>query len=249
MLIVYLIIILLVVFGGLALLLRHFLTSNVNAQSGHIQAMIQDSEQKLEEANQRREEAERYHQEVVLKAREEAEKTRVQLIQEGRTAKEELMEGARQESEELVERARLAAEGLRQELQLKIDQGSIEKAHLLLEQLLSKNMAQETHEQWVDALISNGFEDLKRLNVSKDKNDVEVVSAFPLRLQDKSNLQEKLSEKLGRKVKLQETVNPKLILGVRLSIDSVVIDGSMLFKIRESLRRMKNERSAEDAAA
>lgn len=240
MLFVQLLIIQLVIFGALAVLLRYVLTRHITSASSHLQLLTQECEKKLEEAKARQEEGERYYQEVLSKSREEGEALKQRLIREGQEAKQELLEQGRQEAEEMMKRARVAAELLLQELEQKIADGAIEKAHQLLQELLPGEVSEDIHYEWVEETIKNGLEGLARLHVSPDAREAQVTSAFPLRSDEKSLLQNALHKKLGRTIHLKEEVNPQLILGLKVTIDSLVIDGSLLFKIRESLRNSKH---------
>ena len=59
----------------------------------------------------------------------------------------------------------------------------------------------------------------------------------------KKTLEEKLREKIGRGVEIDEKIDEKLILGFRLSMGTVVIDSSLSWKIKEMLRDEKFKES------
>ncbi|GEM_PF-1316921 len=240
MLFIQLLVIQLVIFGFLAALLRYVLTRHITAASGHLQLLTQESEKKLEEAKQRKDEADKYYQEVLSKSRGEAEVLKQKLIKEGQEAKQELLEQGRQEADETMKRAKVASEAILRELEQKIDTRAAEKAHQLMQELLPGKMREEIHSQWVEGMIKSGLEGLKRLNVSETAKEAQVVSAFALKTNEKNLLQTELNKRIGREIRLREEVNPQLILGLRVTIDSLVIDGSLLFKIQESLRQSQH---------
>lgn len=241
MLFVSLVLIQLLIFGALAVLLRYVLTRNISQAQGHLQKLTQDCTEKLDEAKKRKEEADRYYQDVLNKAKEEGERLKHELIQEGTKAKEEMLEMARQQGDEIVRRAQTAADLLRQEMDEKIEEQTIEKTRQILLELLPGKISEETHSYWVTELIKKGFEDLSRLHVSEHTREAQVVSAFPLKPNEKTLLRDHLNRKLGRPIQLREEVDPELILGLRVTLDSLVIDGTLQFRIRETLRHAQSQ--------
>jgi F0F1-type ATP synthase membrane subunit b/b' len=231
----------LLIFGSLALLLRYVLTRHITQASGHLAELTEDSTKKLEEAKKKKEEAEKYYQDTLVKAREEGEGLRQRLLKEGEDAKREMTEQARQQAEELVRRAKLAAEGMLQEIDQKIEARALERTRELILQLLPGKMGEETHTAWVEELIKNGFEGLSRLHVSEGVKEVQVITAFPLKSSEKTALRDQLSQRIGRAIQLKEEVNPGLILGLRLTIDSLVIDGTLQFKVGELIRHAQSK--------
>ena len=102
MIFILLLFIQLVVFGALALLLRHFLTKEVRESTSHLQALTEDYNQKLEEVKKQKDEADKLYQNAILKAKEDAEKIRQQLLHEGQEEKERMIEQTRHQNEELT---------------------------------------------------------------------------------------------------------------------------------------------------
>ena len=115
------------------------------------------------------------------------------------------------------------------------------KPQELILQLLPGKMGEETQARWVEELIQNGLKGLDRLHVSDKVQEAQVITAFPLKANEKSALKDQLSKQLGRSIHFKEQTDPGLILGLRLTIDSLVIDGSLEFKIQEILRHAKSQ--------
>jgi len=223
------------VFGVLVMVMRYFLKRNIGSASSHIQELTRDCAQKLEEAKKKMEEANQYREKVLADSKEEGERLKQQLIQEGRQVKEEMLQQARQQSEDIVRRAQASAENLMAELEQKIDSRSAVKASEMVKKLLVGKLTEEAHAGWIEELVQNGFDGLSRLNLPDDLREAEVVTAFPLKPSEKSLLKDRLSEVTGRTIHLKEQVDPELILGVRLTMGRVVIDGSWRSKVEEYL--------------
>jgi len=60
---------------------------------------------------------------------------------------------------------------------------------------------------------------------------VQVATAQEFSSDDRSRLTDRLTEALGRRVKLEERLNPELLGGVRLEVDGRVIDGTLRAKL------------------
>ena len=224
------------IFGGLIFLLRFLLKRHIGSASSRLELLTQEHTQKLADAKRRMDEANAYYGGVLVKAKEDAELARQQLISEGIKAKEEMIEQARKQGDEVVERAQTAADIMKQQLEQKIDEESAKKAYQVIHGLLPGKMGEETHAQWVRELLKNGFDRLNRLHVPDDVKDIKVISAFPLKPAEKTLLISRLKESLGREVKLSEQVDPDLILGICFTIGNVVIDGTLRYQAQEALK-------------
>lgn len=235
MIIFQLLLVQILVFGGLIFLMRHLLKRNIGAASGHIQELTLDCAQKLEEAKKRMEEANQYREKVLADSKEEGERTKQQQIREGQQAKEEMLRQARQQSEDIVRRAQASAENLMAELEQKIESGAARKATEIVKGLLVGKLSEEAHGRWIEELVRNGFDGLNRLNLPEDIREVEVLTAFPLKPYEKNLLRDGLSKAVGRTINLKEKPEPELILGVRLTLGRVVIEGNWLSKVKECL--------------
>lgn len=224
------------VFGALVIVMRYLLKRNIGSASSHIQELTRDCTQKLEEAKKKMEEANQYREKVLADSKEEGEQLKQQLIREGRQVKEEMLQQARQQSEEIVHRAQASAENLMAELEQKIESRSAAKASEMVKELMVGKLSEEAHSRWIQELVQNGFDNLRRLNLPDGLKEAEVVTAFPLKPSEKSLLKDRLSEVTGKTINLKEQVDPELILGVRLTMGRVVIDGSWRSKAEEFLR-------------
>lgn len=240
MLFIWLLIIQLVIFAVLVVFLRTIMARNIQTATSHLNEVNRDFTQKMEESKKRFQEAERYYDEMVLKAKMDAEKLKAQILNEARDAEETLLKDARQRSEEIVQQANKAGEVLTQEIDEKIDERSIDKACELAQSVLSESSSKELHDRWVEELLKNGFEELGRLNLSKDSQEVKVVSAYPLTSDQKAEIQKRIKEKVKREVKLREAVDPHLVAGLKMTLGSVDIDGSLRFRLRERARRARH---------
>ncbi|MBI4357685.1 MAG: F0F1 ATP synthase subunit delta [Candidatus Omnitrophica bacterium] len=223
------------IFASLIVVLRHLLKRHVGTASSHIEALTQDATQKLVEAKKRLDEANAYYSDILAKSKEEGGRLKQQLIEEGLKAKQEMLDQVRKQGQEIVERAQTAATLLKERLDQEINEEARKRTLQLVQQLLAGKMSEETHAHWVNELVKSGFDGLNRLHVPDDIKEIEVVSAFPLKPAQKTMLSEQLKRRFGREVALKEKVNPELILGIRLTVGNVVVDGTLAHRAKEVL--------------
>jgi len=231
------------IFGALIAILRYVLKRYFGTASNHLETLTQECTAKLAEAKKRMEEANTQYQNVLTKAKEDGERLKQQFSEEGIKAKEETLNQARGQSEEIVARAQTAASILKEEMEQKVNQEATKKTLLLVRQLLTGKMSQETHSHWISELSKSGFDGLNRLNISDDSKEIEIVSAYPLKPAEKTMLLAPLKQKFGREIPMKEKVSPELILGVRLTIGNVVIDGTLQYRIEEAIKNAKSANS------
>lgn len=231
----------LVIFGILAVILRSVLTKHITGASGHLQVMTQETAKKLEEAKKRMEEGERHYQESLNKAKEDAEKLKQEAVKQTTAMNEEMVRQARQQSEAITKQAHEAAQAMMKEMDENIQNAALEQSHRIVQQLLEGNLSEESHRHWVEELFKNGFDGLGRMNIATDLKIVEVVSAYPLTPDQKSSVQKRVKEKIKKDVPLHETVDPTLVAGLKMTLGSVVIDGTLKFKIQEMVRHVHHE--------
>jgi ATP synthase F1 delta subunit len=107
--------------------------------------------------------------------------------------------------------------------------------------MLPAELGDQMHTYWFDELCKQGLEELGRLNLPPDVAEAKVTTAYALKADQKEKLEKILKDKLSRPMKLSETVDKTLIMGVKITLGSVVVDGSLRHKIKETL---KNARSS-----
>lgn len=232
----WLVLIQLIVFGLLVVFLKMVLTRNITTATSHLHELNQDYNQKVEDANKRKQEVDRYYDEMLLKAKADVEKNKVQILRETQSTQELLLKQARQQSEEIIGHANRAHETALSEIQARVEARAAERACELAGAVLTNDMSQTLHNQWLKELLKTGLDDLERLHIPVETQEVPVVTAFALSDEQKNLIQKKLKEALGREVRLSENVRPQLIAGLQITLGSLVIDGSLRQKIKEASR-------------
>ena len=232
----WLVLIQLIVFTLLVVFLKMVLTRNVTTATSHLHELNQDYNQKVEDANKRKQEVDRYYDEMLLKAKADAEKNKVQILREAQATQELVLKQARQQSEEIIGQANRAHELALSEIGARVEVRAAERACELAGIVLTEEMGETLHKQWVKELLKTGLEHLDRLHIPEKIQEVPVVTAFALSDEQKSLIQKKLKDALGYDVRLSENVHPEIIAGLQITLGSLVIDGSLKHKVKEASR-------------
>lgn len=243
MLFLWLVLLQVIIFGVLILFLRLIFSRNVSHATAHLSELNEDFTAKLDEAKKRQNEADKYYDETLLKAKNDAEKMKMQILKEARESQTVILESSRKQSEDILAQANNARESLIKEIEQKIDMRSVIKAGELLEKVLPEMISKEMHERWTDDLLEHGLQELERLNLSADVKEARVLSAYPLSAEQKALLQKKLKDAAKREIKLTMEVDPKLVAGIRMTLGSVLVDGSLTLKIKEIARHANSVHS------
>ena len=235
----WLVLIQLIIFTLLVVFLKVILTRNVSNATAHLHELNQDYNQKVEDANKRKEEVDSYYDELLLKAKADAEKSKVQILREAQTTQETVVKAARQQSEDIIAQAHRAQEMMVAEIESLVEARAVDRACEVVGTVLSNEMSEPMHAQWVKELLTTGLKDVDRLHVPEDLKEIQVVSAFPLTHEQRSQLEKKLHEALRKDVKLVEKIAPEMIAGMQVQLGSLVIDGSLRHRIKEASQDVK----------
>jgi F0F1-type ATP synthase delta subunit len=237
---VWLVLIQLVVFTALIFFLKMLLTRNISSATSQLHEMNSDYNQKVEDANRKKADVDKYYDEMLRKAKTDAEKTKVQILKEVQEAKDSLILEARRQSEEIISQAHKAQETAMGELDKQINNRAVDKACELLGLVLNSNTAILLHALWVKELLKVGLDEIERLNLPEDMTEIRVQTAFAMDAADKATIEKAVHKIIHREVPVVEEVHPELIAGLKITLGSLVIDGSLKYKIKEVSKDVKS---------
>lgn len=241
MVIISIILLQIFIFGGLAFFLRHLLTRNVTSATTHLQGMIKDNTEKQEEINKKLQEAEKKRQEILKNADREAKRLKAALMKEMEVERDKILEEAHEHSKELIDRANKTCKAIEKEMELNVNKQAIGKAGELICKVLSADICQILHAQWLELLVSDGLSALDRLRVPEEITRAEICTAFALTEEQRKKLLDRLKEKLERDIMINEQVDSKLVAGLIITLGNLVFDGSFLNKVKEIVNESSTE--------
>ena len=227
----------LIIFGALIYVLHRIFSRNVVFATKHLEDLSHDFNQKQEELKNKLEEAERICHEKITQAEEEANKIKLQLIKEAQDEKDKIIQQAHGQGEDIIKQADKASQMLISESTERIAREAINQAARLITTVLPAQLKQDTHERWINDLIESGFEHLDKLQLPAEITEAKVSSAFALTEVQRCAIKDKLDRKLNREVSLLEDVNSELVAGIVVTVGSMVLDGSLRYKIQEAAKK------------
>ncbi len=235
MLWIYLIVLQILFFIGLLYFLRSVLTKNISKATGRLEELGKEYVAKEEAASQLVEKAQKESKGIVARETQVGEDTKERLMQEAQEAREQILKEANKRGLEITEKAERNAEFFRKEIDEKVDERAKEKVLALIQETIPEGFLEDIHKRWVDE-FGKGDLDLKHLKLPEKAKDVGIVSAFPLTDQQQNDLKEKFKKKMGAGVILKSEVDPSLIVGIIVTISSVIIDASLKYKIKKGMQ-------------
>lgn len=235
MFIAKLLIIQVIVFAGLLFFLRYILTRSITKATSHLEELSDDYTKKQEETKKGLEAAQKESDRLLADAMMEVAKYKSKSSQEAQQEKDKIIQEAHEKGEQMIKQAEKTCALLKKEIEDKISGQATEKAAELLQGALPDKFQRELHDLWFKESLKSGFQ-LERLNLPKSVKEAKVISVFPLTEEQKKEVKNKLSKKLGSGITLKEKVDPQLIAGIVIMLGSVVIDGSLKYKIQQKTK-------------
>ena len=233
-----------VFFIGLVLVLKRVLGQNFTNAAAHLQGMSSEYVRRHEELKKQVEAAEQQYREQMAQVKLESNRMITQAKQDAESAKAKLIGEARAESERIVQQGMDSRDALRRDIDQQIDTRAIGRACELIQQVLPGQLQQDIQSHWLDELIRNGLSHVNHLKSQEQIKEAKVVSACPLTAQQRTTLRGWLKERLGREVALTETVDERLVIGLTITLGSLVLDGSLSSKVQRAAQQARQAGAA-----
>ncbi|HBO97497.1 MAG TPA: hypothetical protein DE315_02770 [Candidatus Omnitrophica bacterium] len=238
MLIVSMLIMMVVIFGGLILILRKVLSQNVSLATRHLDELNDDYAKKEADLKRQLDDVRQKSEEIIRKAQEEAAQARAQMMKDAEAQKVKLLQETHTQAEELMQQADKSRQMLLDEIKDRIAREAVDKACELIQETLPEQFKLKVHEHWMEELMESGFAQLERLKIPEDIKEVKIISAFALNEGQRKNLTRKLKDALNKDISLKEEIDPRVVAGFIIHIGSLVLDGSLKHKIQERARNV-----------
>ena len=249
MLIVSLILLQVFIFTGLVFFLRRILNRNVTSATTHLNQLATEYTKKEDQIKEQLEETDRQCKESILSARRDAQQQRKGILAQTQEERDKILNDAQQKGEEIVKQADRTRQALMAEINQKIEEEGLRRAAELVQQALPEHIREEIHHRWLEELTSSSFEQLDRLHVPEGVLETKVVSAFALTSKQREDLKARIKKKLGRQIDLKEEVDASVIAGLIVNIGSLVLDGSLRFKIKQVASAQQQQVSSKQAGS
>jgi len=205
--------------------------TRLNRETESVRTKQTELNQKIKEASEelqkRRQEADalvaKMKEDAALKAQEEREK---------------LIKKARSESEEIIIKAQKTKDDMRKALEQEVELKAIDFMVILAGEVFSDRVRAVLNRE-----LSNEFLDsLQKVDMSMvggDIDEAQVSSAIALDQDLQDRLSDIINKKLGRKISLVLSEDPKLLAGLIIRFNSLALDGSLANIMKEKGVEMK----------
>lgn len=183
-----------------------------------------------EELSKRKKEAEALTQKMLEEANEAASKER-----------EEIIKKARMQGEEIIDKAQRTKDKIREMIEVEMILKTVDYAGEILRIIVTEKAREAFHTQLVEEFIEK-LEKVKMDKINPDVDTAEVIAALEMDSSFASKISSVIKNKLNRAVKVQLTVDSKIIGGIVLKFGSLALDGSLEGLIKETSDDIKKKK-------
>ncbi len=221
-------------FVGLVALLRWLFYRNVHSAVQRMDLIQLENLKREAELKQRLNRVEAECKTKLQEVQAQAQKVLEDAKEQAGQVREEMVKEARRESERIIQEAQERRDEIRQELERETGHKAVQLASDAIRYVMTTQLEEKIHEHLVEDLLKElGSLDPGRLQTRSDK--AHVVTPLALTLPQRNRLQEILARKAGHPVTVSESVDPKVIAGIVVQLDSLVLDGSLRNKLKEAV--------------
>ena len=239
-LIIQFLILTVVISGGIIFALYMVLIKTVDGAKQRLDRDAEAARQREAELNQKIKEADAELQRRKKELDVMEKKMRQELEEQTIKQKEEMINKARAEAEEIITKAQNARDQIRREVEKTMEIKIIDYAAGISSDILSVKVKEALDK----VLIAEFIEKLNKVDMSRIGIDIkiaDVISATPIPEALLADITKIFKDKLGRDIKLNPKIDPKVVGGIVLMFESLQLDGSLQNSLRESANALKQQ--------
>jgi len=207
-------------------------------ETKRLQQLSQENSKKAQELAAKLEDAQRQCQDKLEIAEKEAKRLKAQAEEEIGKLKEDVLNKARQEGERIVNQALNSKEKVKEEIESKMTEKSIEQSLRLIQAVLTAENQLLLHQ----GLVDNILEEIEKIEPEKLKINIhkgKLITPYEIAKPKKEKIIAVLSKKSCKEISLEEEIDKNIIAGITIKLGSLVIDGSLSGKLREAAEVLK----------
>lgn len=239
-LIIQFLILTVVISGGIIFALYMVLIRTVDGAKQRLDRDAEAARKREAELNQKIKEADAELQRRKKELDVMEKKMRQDLEEQTTKQKEEMINKAREEAEDIITKAQNAREQIRREVEKTMELKIIDYSAGITAEILSVKVKEALDKY----LVSEFIEKLNKVDMSRIGMDIkvaDVISASPIAESLLSDISKVFKEKLGREIKMNPKIDPKVLGGVILMFESLQLDGSLQNTLKESANALKQQ--------
>jgi F-type H+-transporting ATPase subunit b len=240
MLILQFLILQIIVFSIVIYFLKKILMGDTQTAISRLDLVYQDLLSKQKELNEKIKAAEKEYQDKKQEASSIVEKMKAEALEEIRAKRDEGYKKAKAEAEEIVTKAQESSQKMAQEIEKKMRNKILDfTSNIILRAIAEKNMV-SFHNALVEDFMMKG-KDLDLSNVGSQIDLLVIRSAMPLQPDVRKQIETLILQRLGRKLTVEDEVNPSLLAGLQLQFGTLILDGSFASAVRDGAAQAKDE--------
>jgi len=231
--IVQFIIIQTIVFGIVIFILKKMMVGDTESAVNRLNESYAEINKKKEELATKIQEIEQEYEKRKAEAEKVADKIREATEEEIRKKSDAIIKKAHEEAERLVADAMTARDRMREELKKEEEMKMVDYCENLLTDVLPDILTGEINA----LLIKNFLNELEQLSMDKIPPAIQEIELVVSRQMDDAirvSVEEITTRKMQRPITCKVVVDKKILGGVIVRFGSLVLDGSIVAKLRES---------------
>jgi F0F1-type ATP synthase delta subunit len=227
-----------ITFAVILFVLRFLFGSQLKIALTRLQTLHQESLEKESVLNKELERARTQVDAEIGRAKEEA---KVIVDNAKRSAEKiglEAGEQAQGEAKKMVAEAMERAKRMEAEIVASAEEKAVNLAQDLIRYTFAQDDQKTLHVQLIDQLITD-LKDIDKERLTVRVDHAEVLTSLALTPEEKRELKEVLSAKMGTPVTLEEKIDESLVLGMVIKLGGFIIDGSLKNKLNRALNLLR----------
>ena len=233
-----------VTFLVIVFVLRRFLYTESAKEMFRLKKLKEETAIKQKELQEKIEQAQSAYDEKMAEAEKSSSALRAKSQAEVRELREKVLAKAKEDAGNIMKAAYNAKEKMREEIALEM----MHKVPLLAARIFSAVLSAGAKELTHKELVGDVIEKIKRLEKTTFKTPVEhgeIISAYPLAANDRSEIESVIRLGLGYEVPLIEKKDDKLVGGIVIKLGAIIIDGSLENRMKQAERELAGSLSVE----
>ena len=206
--------------------------SSSHQETKRLQELNQINKKKAQELAQKIDDAQIDYQKKIREAEEKVSVLKAKAVEDAEKIKAKILTEAKQEKEFIIQQAINEKDKVREEISEEIRKASGKELCEILQRVLSAESQKLFHE----GLVAEVLAELK--NVGKEtfpkEEKVFVTVAETMSEESKEQLQIILKDKMDGELMIKEVIDKAILGGMIIQMGSLVIDGSLIAKLKEN---------------
>lgn len=213
----------------------------IEKRRGLIAKTVEDAEKTKSDALALKEQ----HQEGLDKLKEQQVLMLEQTREEALKDRNKLLDEAKKDAAKINEKEKALFDAEKMRIESELKDKALEIVSVFASNLLKDISDEELHKAIFRKLLKENeriISDISRIKEKDDILNIDLITAYPLPVDDVKIFQETLESKLAKKVKINTTIDKTLIAGARIKAYDMIYDSSLAGQINALASQLKETR-------